>query len=146
MSRFPSAGDVAGAIMHDLAACCGADVCVSILPPASPNNASVSQLPGICLDALRTSCNHYCVSPDLLQADESKIVSEDLHSNLLRSLCPVTSQPDIGSVLVSYRGPKIDRESLLHYIVSFRPAPGFFMKPASSACSWTSGNAVAPSN
>ncbi len=32
----------------------------------------------------------------------------------------MTSQPDIGSVQISYRGPKIDRASLLRYIVSFR--------------------------
>jgi len=44
---------------------------------------------------------------------------------LLRSLCPVTGQPDIGSVLVSYRGPRIDREGLLRYIVSYRQHQDF---------------------
>jgi len=32
----------------------------------------------------------------------------------------VTNQPDWGSVLVRYRGAKIDREALLRYIISFR--------------------------
>ena len=33
---------------------------------------------------------------------------------------PVTDQPDMGSVLISYSGPRIDRAGLLRYIVSFR--------------------------
>jgi 7-cyano-7-deazaguanine reductase len=47
-------------------------------------------------------------------------VTEELHSHLLRSLCPVTDQPDTGSVLIRYRGSPIDRASLLRYIVSYR--------------------------
>ncbi|MCH7855080.1 MAG: NADPH-dependent 7-cyano-7-deazaguanine reductase QueF, partial [Proteobacteria bacterium] len=43
-----------------------------------------------------------------------------LHSHRLRSNGPVTNQPDLGSVLVRYRGPQINRSSLLQYIVSYR--------------------------
>ena len=32
----------------------------------------------------------------------------------------VTGQPDWGSVEITYQGPKIDREGLLKYLVSFR--------------------------
>src|SRR5690606_30818708 len=41
-------------------------------------------------------------------------------SNLLKSNCPVTGQPDWASVMISYSGPAIDRASLLRYLVSFR--------------------------
>ena len=125
MSHFGSAVDVAAAITNDLAACCGADVYVDMLDPSSADSAAVSRLPGYCLDALPVTCDAYEVDPGLLQADEATLVAEDLHTNLLRSLCPVTSQPDIGSALVSYRGPKIDREGLLRYIVSFRQHQDF---------------------
>jgi 7-cyano-7-deazaguanine reductase len=47
-------------------------------------------------------------------------VSETLVSHLLRSNCPVTGQPDWGSVQIDYVGPPIDRAGLLRYIVSFR--------------------------
>ena len=47
------------------------------------------------------------------------------HSHLLRSNCPVTGQPDWGSVLISGRGPKPVAESLLDYIVSYRNHQGF---------------------
>ena len=47
-------------------------------------------------------------------------VSEVLVSNLLKSNCLVTGQPDWGSVQISYTGPQIDQAGLLRYIVSFR--------------------------
>ena len=47
-------------------------------------------------------------------------MEESLVSDLLRSNCPVTGQPDWGSVQIRYRGRPIDREGLLRYLVSFR--------------------------
>ena len=43
-----------------------------------------------------------------------------MHTHLLRSLCPVTAQPDIGSLVIRYKGPKIDPEAFLRYVVSYR--------------------------
>jgi len=40
--------------------------------------------------------------------------------NLIESNCLITHQPDWGSVQIQYRGPKINREALLRYLVSFR--------------------------
>ena len=37
----------------------------------------------------------------------------------------MTGQPDIGSVQISYRGLRIDHESLLRYIVSYREHSDF---------------------
>jgi 7-cyano-7-deazaguanine reductase len=47
-------------------------------------------------------------------------VTETLYSNLLKSNCLVTGQPDWGSVSISYSGAQIDQAGLLQYIVSFR--------------------------
>ena len=125
MSRYESHRDVAAVLTRDLTACCGAEVYVTIHAPASPDSAVVSRLPGQCLDTQTVSCDSYEVSPSLLRADASDLVAEDLHSDLLRSLCPVTGQPDIASVLVSYRGPRIDHAALLRYIVSYRQHQDF---------------------
>jgi 7-cyano-7-deazaguanine reductase len=58
---------------------------------------------------------------DYLQADASQpVVEQSLVSNLLRSNCPVTGQPDWGSVQIHYRGARIDPAGLLRYLVSFR--------------------------
>lgn len=125
MSRFDSEGDLAAVITRDLAACVGSDVYVVIRPPSSPDSAAVSRLAGDCIDDSGIACEHYEVNADLLSADGEQLVSEDLHSDLLRSLCPVTGQPDMGSIMVSYRGPRIDREGLLRYIVSYRQHQDF---------------------
>ncbi len=125
MSRFEDESEVADAIRRDLSACAGAEVGVTLRGPASCNTRDAWRLPGISIDNEATRCDRYEITPELLAADASRPVSESLHSDLLRSLCPVTGQPDIGSVLVSYRGPKIDRESLLRYIVSYRQHPDF---------------------
>jgi 7-cyano-7-deazaguanine reductase len=74
---------------------------------------------GVCLDLLDISCNTYQVQPNFLcTADE--IVTETIYSDLLKSNCLVTGQPDWGSVRISYTGRKIQQEGLLKYIVSFR--------------------------
>ena len=125
MSRYESDADLAAVITRDLTACAGADVHVVIRRPSAPDSATVSRLPGHCIDGVPVNCDAYAVTPELLSADTRELVAEDLHSDLLRSLCPVTGQPDIGSVLVSYRGPRIDREGLLRYIVSYRQHQDF---------------------
>ncbi len=81
----------------------------------------VIELDGVNLDRLDLDCEHYTPAPELLSAvfDEQP-VSETLVSHLLKSNCLVTSQPDWGSVQISYSGPQIDQGGLLQYIVSFR--------------------------
>ncbi len=49
-----------------------------------------------------------------------KKVTRSLYSHLLKSNCPITNQPDWGSIWISYSGLEIDKASLLEYIVSFR--------------------------
>ena len=125
MSRFDTAEDVCSRITSDLSGCADAEVVVSLGPASSASSASIKSLPGDCIDDLDVECNVWDVDASLLQADQGNNVSEALHSNLLRSLCPVTSQPDFGSVLVNYEGPEIDSASLLRYIVSFRQHKDF---------------------
>lgn len=65
---------------------------------------------------------HFNESPEVLQFCENSSVGEFLfNSDLLRSNCKVTHQPDIGDIFIymfSKRLPVID--SLFQYIVSFR--------------------------
>jgi len=56
---------------------------------------------------------------------ETGKVTRQWCSHLLRSNCPVTNQPDWGSVFIRYEGPEIQAESLLRYIVSFRQCQDF---------------------
>ncbi len=124
MTRFASSAEVPDAISRDLSECTGADVDVQLRLPRS-THWGVARFPGHCLDKLDVVCETYDVEAGLLRADPEDAVSEELYSHLLRSLCPVTSQPDTASVLISYKGPRIDREGLLRYIVSYRQHQDF---------------------
>ena len=48
------------------------------------------------------------------------MITETLHSHLLKSNCLITNQPDWASVVISYSGKAIGREALLRYLISFR--------------------------
>jgi len=94
---------------------------VKILLPEMFDREPVHELTGLSLDRLDLECTRYSPAPDLLTAAVGEQpVTEVLTSNLLKSNCLVTGQPDWGSVQISYSGPQIDQEGLLQYIVSFR--------------------------
>ncbi len=125
MARFASASEVGATIARDLGACLGAAVDVELRAPLAGNRDSIARLPGICLDEIDVACDVFDVDPAQLEADERESTREELYSHLLRSLCPVTSQPDLGSVMIAYEGPRIDRAALLRYIVSYREHAAF---------------------
>lgn len=78
-----------------------------------------SNFQGENIDEQDISCTQYTVESGFLET-ENQYVEEVLFSDLLKSNCLVTHQPDWGSVQISYKGKKINRKGLLRYIVSFR--------------------------
>lgn len=120
MTRYASKNDVARIIGDDLSELTGSEVAVTVTTAGDSSTGRIDELPGDCIDDLGVLIVGSGVDASLLKTAGSEPVSEELHSHLLRSNCPVTNQPDMGSVLIRYRGPRIDRESLLRYIVSFR--------------------------
>ncbi len=120
MSRYASADEVAQIICGDLSKLTESDVQISITPANDSSTAQIANLPGDCIDDLDVQIDASGVDATILKTTGEDSVDEELHSHLLRSNCPVTNQPDMGSVLIRYQGPAIDRESLLRYIVSFR--------------------------
>jgi 7-cyano-7-deazaguanine reductase len=114
-TRFDGADAVRACIARDLSQCAGGAVEVSFgLPEFGGDDA-------VCIDGIDVGIDTYG-PPDaaLLRADEREQADEILRSDLLKSNCPVTGQPDWASVRIAYRGPRIDRAALLRYLVSFR--------------------------
>ena len=94
---------------------------VHIVLPEDFDREPVHELDGLSLDRMDLDCEHYQPNPELLSANVNEApVTETLTSNLLKSNCLVTGQPDWGSVRIRYSGPQIDQAGLLRYIVSFR--------------------------
>ena len=79
---------------------------------------------GICLDNLDIAVNTYQRDPALLLYGQ-KATQEAVFSDLLKTNCPITGQPDWASVAISYQGKSIKHESLLKYICSYRDHEGF---------------------
>ena len=98
-----------------------ASVGVKLIAPELFDREPIHELSGLSLDRLDIECSRYAPAPELLMAAfDEQPVSEVLTSNLLKSNCPVTGQPDWGSVQIAYSGPQIEQGGLLQYIVSFR--------------------------
>lgn len=121
-----SVDEAAALIARDVSACVGAEVSVHI-EPLSVWAHPVEKVPGLLLEdeADDLVCSVYEPDASLLKLAGDEIVEETLSSNLLRSRCPVTGQPDHASLMISYRGRRIDRRALLAYIVSYRRHQGF---------------------
>ena len=117
--RMASVDEVQSRIAADLSAAAGAEVGVVLMPLATRPQRRSAYPQGDCLDALDIAIDTYQPAPELLHATGAE-VEEMLYSHLLKSNCLVTGQPDWGMLVVRYRGPAIDRESLLRYVVSFR--------------------------
>lgn len=122
-TRFYSREEVMQTLANDLAVAAGAEVSVELFN-VDAVELSAQQLPGECLDALDIAVSDYTPSSLHLTVGE-EVVEETLYSHLLKSNCPVTGQPDWGSVMIRYKGPKIDREGLLRYLIGFRQHQDF---------------------
>ncbi|TAL60241.1 MAG: NADPH-dependent 7-cyano-7-deazaguanine reductase QueF [Legionella sp.] len=119
-TAFASLEDVEATIKKDLEHALETEVLVSVQPLGTQKPLALdSHFLGESIDHLDVHCSVYTVQPTFLTTETIE-VEETLYSDLLKSNCLVTFQPDWGSVQIHYKGPKINREGLLQYIVSFR--------------------------
>ena len=118
-TRFDDIQTVEKRLTDDLSLCAQSNVKVEILLPQDFDKLNIRQLPGDCIDDLDVSFSDYDYNASILSAVDEH-AEETLISHLLKSNCLITNQPDWGSVVIRYQGRKIDRASLLKYIVSFR--------------------------
>ncbi|WP_201580957.1 NADPH-dependent 7-cyano-7-deazaguanine reductase QueF [Psychrobacter glacincola] len=142
-TEFDSWSEVQTLIAKDLSACVQADVQVELFCLNDDlNNKTtgllVAQPEGVCIDdALANSSEKValCEHPDASLLNDDKMAAHSeidsvqpytFYSNLLRSNCPVTNQPDWGTLAVSMTSnKKIDEAGMLRYILSFRQHNGF---------------------
>lgn len=120
--RYDSLETVRSIIAADLGEMCGAEAQVRLHTSASTGTPAQGEPVGHCIDTEELEKPAYDLDPDLLRdsVDSRSRVSETLHSNLLKTNCPATGQPDWATVMIRYRGPRIRRGALLAYLVSYR--------------------------
>lgn len=117
--EFPSPEALRETLAADLCAAASGAVEVEVLPVDSPVLAP-TPLPGTCIDG--ESLGELPLEPAaaLLRIHATPGEVQLLHSHSLRSLCPVTAQPDWATVIVYSEEAVVEPASLLAYIVSFR--------------------------
>jgi len=153
-TEFDNWAAVQQTIAKDLSACVGAEVGVALFELDAISSGSESDTgfliahpQGKCIDNALDGLAHkvslvehpdasLLSSTDLLSTDHEDTASGteklsiekeyQLYSNLLRSNCPVTNQPDWGTLSIEIStSHAIDEAKLLSYILSFRQHNGF---------------------
>lgn len=113
--RFESAQIARDTIVKDLSEAAGAEVGLT-LSTAEDAVYQGSEIRGICLDDQEVSV------PELSDASLLTATAGDavLYTHLMRSLCPVTAQPDWATVIIETRGVSPNKEGLLRYLLAYR--------------------------
>ena len=129
-TKFGDMAEVQELIQKDLSACVGAEVSVEIVPLGG-SGFEVQEPLGICIDEVLDTEGEVIACDDinsaiLSQPPVHQVMTYQFHTNLLRSNCPVTSQPDWGTLSVSITTNKaLDYQKILRYILTFRQHNGF---------------------
>ena len=127
MSEYGSMEMLRDIIATDLGAAAGCAVEVALAAGETPATR-IARLPGRSIDALEIGAVSAEVDASLLRSDPDDTVgAASLHTHLLRSLCPVTGQPDTAHLLIRYiPGARcVETKSLKFYLASFRNTPAF---------------------
>ena len=132
-TQFDSEQAVKETVEKDLSDCLTADIKIEIFDVSDAQALPLYQPNGKLIDnAFDGTSKNIAIVDDVdrgllqLQAGEPSFLQRQIfHSHLLRSNCPVTNQPDWGTVLIDIHAPKIDEQSLLAYLLSYRNHNGF---------------------
>jgi 7-cyano-7-deazaguanine reductase len=118
-SHFDSIKLVAEALTKDLSQCAGEKVEIILFKPAEFSQMQISCFDAVSIDDLDIEVKDYQLDPSNLIAVGNQ-VEETITSDLLKSNCLITNQPDWGSIFIRYQGQQINHEGLLRYLISFR--------------------------
>lgn len=120
--KFKNSTNLIKTFISDLNKCVLGEVSVKFFDLHEIEKIGISKFSGTCIDNKNISITSYNYNKLLLKNSSKKkeLVIESLYSNLFKSNCPITNQPDWASINIIYNGQKISHTALLKYLVSFR--------------------------
>ena len=123
-TQFESQQSFIATVEQDLSQVAGAAVELQLF---QVDDLEISKPNGICIDNLIPERISEHPDSTLLKFDENiqDNLEIELYSHLLRSNCPVTGQPDWGTIFIRFQGKKPCYRSVLAYIISYRQHNGF---------------------
>ncbi|MFI3256431.1 MAG: NADPH-dependent 7-cyano-7-deazaguanine reductase QueF [Psittacicella sp.] len=121
-TKISSKEELISIIQKDLSEVSNSNVKIQLHSLNDSKMNEVTTFDGENIDDLDIEISNYDFDSSLLKITKLDYeITEKLNSNLLKSNCLVTNQPDWGSLYIEYSSfNKIDRESLLRYLISFR--------------------------
>jgi 7-cyano-7-deazaguanine reductase len=118
--RFSGEQEVLSTLKRDLQECLQTDeISIFLNELNSPALLELHPPRGDSLDTETDAEFDFQYVPDRLRCSKT-VIEGAVYSNLLRSVCPLTGQPDYATIEIRYIGPEIDPGSLLGYLVGFR--------------------------
>jgi 7-cyano-7-deazaguanine reductase len=133
-TEFTDSQSVIDTIEQDLSSALQTQVGAELITIDDAQSLPLYQPEGLLIDTvLNDSAQKVALTDDvdsrLLAFDTANTLQNSqrqvYHSHLLRSNCPVTNQPDWGTLLIDITSAPIDKGSLLQYILTFRQHNGF---------------------
>lgn len=133
-TEFTDSQSVIDTIEQDLSSALQTQVGAELITIDDAQSLPLYQPEGLLID---TVLNYSAQKVALTEDVDSRLLAFDTantlqnsqrqvyHSHLLRSNCPVTNQPDWGTLLIDITSAPIDKGSLLQYILTFRQHNGF---------------------
>ncbi len=123
-AKFDSKEAFIATVEKDLSKAAGAEITLDLF---HVDELEISKPEGICIDDLTPERLENHPDASLLSLDQysDENIEVQFYSHLLRSNCPVTGQPDWGTVFIRYQGKKPCYKSILAYIISYRQHNGF---------------------
>ena len=119
--RFNNESEVLSIIKNDLSKLLDLEIDIFLRKLSQCKDLVLTSFDGQSIDNIKdVAISDYNVNKNLLSIEGNDTAEEELYSDLLKSNCLVTNQPDWASVYIKYKGPKIDHQSLLKYIISYR--------------------------
>lgn len=124
-TQFDSREAIKSCLEKDLTEASGGRMELKLYSPNEWSAMMLSELPGVCLDEMEISADKYTIDNSFLIQNKDCTDRGEYHSHLLRSLCPVTGQPDWASISIQFQGARICPEGLLKYLISYRQHQDF---------------------
>ncbi len=118
--QFESSSALAEIIKNDLSAVSRSEVTVELKALGEEDVGLAIPDSARSLDSESITAVPKQPGAELLQLDKDSVFDEELRSDLFKSNCPVTGQPDWASVYFQYTGNKINRAALLAYLCAYR--------------------------
>lgn len=119
--RIGNSKQLTGQLTEDLSKAAGGSVEVTLKSLDALRAGGLDNLPGLCLDELDIEVDTRTADAELLECvPNKKMTGAWLHSHLLRTLCPITGQPDWASICIGYSGAAICHQGLLRYLLSYQ--------------------------